>query len=117
MAFDAYDAFLAVEAPIRVFKGKPIVNTVFVYANDDDTAYDFSGQVGYGLRVWDGRAKNKLLYEWTQGSGLTLVSSSIYWSASTTEMNFQLGKMYYEAYSLNSGGYEIVLRYGDFIVI
>lgn len=117
MAIDSYDAFIAVEAPIRVMAGKPVVNVGFLYYDYEDAPYDFSGQVGYGLKVWDNKDKNKFLKEWVQGSGLNLSNSVIFWNASAGEMDFQKGKRYYEAYYLNSGGYEVVLRYGEFQVI
>lgn len=117
---DRVEMFAALEEDLIAYNGKAIINLSFAFFYDidgnpsDETNFDFPGYVSAYLYIYNQRLG--LLIK-TQTTQLTRSSNIILMNASVADMTFQnAGTYYYEMGYIQSGGYEVPLRYGKFFV-
>ena len=109
-----YRLFQGTEAPIEIFNGQPILDTGFQFFYDDcgtETDFDFPGFSSAYLKVYNERSGRVL-------KTITLTRQDNILVLNTEDTDFEdNGNYYYEVIYVQSGGYEIVLRFGQATVI
>jgi hypothetical protein len=94
--------YRAINYPLESYANKAIVDVSFTFTLSDGSPYDFTGNAGLFLSIYD-RKDGKLIKQWIDSKGLDLYGSTILWNErDATAMAFSLGKYYYEL------GYTIV---------
>lgn len=120
MAVDNNKTFIGDNDKLVVYNNQVIKDLVFVFVYDDDneTDFDFPQATGQAfLRIYDERL-GRQLKEWEGNLYLVIASSTIIANIPAGDLQFEeTGKLYYEVGYVQSGGYEIVLRYGELEVI
>lgn len=106
--------FQAIEYPLEIYNGQPILDTGFQFYYDDcgtDVEFDFPDYSSSYLKVYNERNGRILKTIPLTRTGNILVVNS-------TDTDFEdNGRYYYEVIMLQTGGYEQVLRYGVLTVI
>jgi hypothetical protein len=108
MASESHNTFIAEEYSLVFYTGKPLVS----FSLDCSNA-TFSGQVGYTFKIWEDGENGRLLLSLVQGTGLVLSGTNVLISTSSGQMNIPVGKYYYELSYLISGGYEVLVKFGQ----
>jgi len=102
--------------PMIVYNGLPIIDEdiqFFTVECGEEIDYVFNGYVSSFLRVY-----NERLGILIKNIGLSQSVSSLIINASVLDMTFEdNGNYYYEMGYVQSGGYEVLLRYGLFQVV
>lgn len=109
--------FIGQEASLSVFNGQAIINLPFEFVFDDcaTSDYDFPGFSSAYLKVYNERGGSLVIDLSTR---MTRSGKYLVLNASVADMTFEdYGKYEYEMGYILSGGYSIVLRYGEFIVL
>lgn len=108
--------YRAINYPLESYSGKAVVNATFTFILQDGSPYDFTGQDGLFLSIFDIR-DGRLLKQWTDLGGLTLSQNVITWNErDPSAMVFSKGKYYYElGYTIvnYSSEDEVPLLFGD----
>jgi len=114
MALDDDLMFIAEEAELSCKNGQPILNLPIYFENSDGTDFPFPAYVSAYLNIYQGKGET-LLKSYT--SQLTRNSAIIVLNLSASDMTFgSFGKYYYELGYVYSGGYTVLLRFGNFTV-
>jgi hypothetical protein len=112
MATEYLNTYIANEVNLNFFTDKPVRNTTFVFTYDDDTDFDFPGGIGsVSLQVWEDDEDGKRLYNWTTQTEITVSGNVVF--LNTADLNLEAGKYYYELGYVTTGGYEILLMFGE----
>lgn len=110
--------FIAENEGLKFYNGQAVIDLAFAfyYDDEDETEFDFPMDAGsYFLRVLDERSGRELKEYTTQ---LTRNSNKLVMNCSVSDMTFEdLGIYYCEMGYIRSGGYEEILRYGEFVTI
>lgn len=110
--------FIAENEGLKFYNGQAVIDLVFAfyYDDEDESEFDFPQDSGnYFLRVLDERQGRELK---EYNSQLTKTSNKLIMNCSVSDMTFEdLGIYYYEMGYIRSGGYEEILRYGEYITI
>ena len=124
MAQDRIDLFAALDEDLEWYNGKALLNfpISFYYPDSDNPSqigavYDFPGYVSSYWKIFNrrqGKTLKSFTTQVTRSSNVLLLNCSV--SDMTFEDNIQTAKYYYEMGYIQTGGYEIPLRYGDFYV-
>jgi hypothetical protein len=106
---ETVQGFTAENKNLKIYNTKAVIDLVF-------SSFDFTGDSGsYFLRVLDERLGTEIKEYISQ---LTRNDNSLVFNASVSDMTFHdNGRYYYELGYIRSGGYEELLRYGEFIVV
>ena len=101
---------------IQVYNGHPIIDYPITFTYEDmGEAYAFNGFSSAFFRIFDGRGPKKVKNFTSQ---VSRNAGNLVINCSSSDMTFSItGKYYYEIGYVRSGGYEIVLQYGELIVI
>lgn len=103
------------EKPLEVYNGHPLIDYAITFVYEDGGIYPFIGYSSAFFRVFDGRQMKRVKNFTTQ---VTRNANNLVLNCSSSDMTFPVnGKFYYEVGYVRSGGYEIVLEYGQLIVI
>lgn len=106
--------FQAIEYPLEIYNNQPILDTGFQFYYDDcgtDVEFDFPGYISSYLRVFNERGGRTI-----KDIPLTRTGNILVINSTDTEFEDN-GKYYYEVGYLQTGGYELPLRYGNATVI
>lgn len=107
--------FIAQELELEIFNAKAIIDQAFrfIFDDEDETIYNFPDYSSAFIQVYDERY-GQLIKTIT---GLSRTSNTLILNASVSDMTFDdLGNYFYIMGYVRSGGYEIPLRFGKFIV-
>lgn len=108
--------FKGVEEPIEVYNGVAVIDEAiefFTEECDTETDFTFPGYVSSYWRVYNERS-GRLIKNYT----LTQSGSSLIINNSVLDMTYEdNGMYYYEIGYVQTGGYEVPLRYGQQRVI
>ena len=115
-----FKLFDAEETPLEVFNGKAIIDQEIQFVVDEcetdeveEAAYTFPGYVSSYMRIYNERLGLLIRTIVLSQSGGSLIVN-----ASVADMTFDAtGNYWYEIGYLQSGGYEIALRYGILKVV
>ncbi len=101
---------------IQVYNRHPIIDYPINFTYEDTGEdYAFNGFSSAFFRIFDGRVTKKVK-DFT--SQVSRNAGNLVINCSSSDMTFtNTGKYYYEIGYVRSGGYEIVLQYGELIVI
>lgn len=117
MALEVTQTFFGEQDEIKVKNREALIDVAIVclYDDEDETDFDFPGYESAYFRVYDG-IDQKRVKNFT--SQVARSAQTLILNCSESDMSFnRRGKYYYEIGYVRSGGYEMVLRYGDLIVI
>lgn len=108
--------FDAVDEPLEVYNGQAIIDKAIEFFTEEcdvETDFAFPGYLSSYFRVFNERLGREIKDIALSQSGASLVIN-----ASALDMTFEdNGVYYYEIGYVQTGGYEIVLRYGKLTVI
>lgn len=102
------------EYPLEIYNAQPILDTGFQFYYDDcgtDVEFDFPGYVSSYLKVYNER-NGRLL----KNIPLTRTSNILVVNSTDTDFDDN-GKYFYEVGYIQTGGYDLVLRYGNATVL
>lgn len=119
MSTEIQRAFIGVEASLTLYGGQALLNSVFefVFNDESETPYDFPAISDTYLVISNERS-SRTLKSFSQSNGLTRSGNNLIFNASELDMTFEdYGSYFYEMGYVRTGGYEVVLRYGELIVI
>lgn len=108
--------FIAMEESLVFYNRKAVLNNAFVFFYDDDaeTIFDFAGYASAYLKVYDERS-GQLLKNFT--AQITRNSNALVMNASVADMTFDDEGTYYYEMGYVGSGYEIPLKYGEFVIV
>src|SRR5512147_912395 len=109
--------FIGQEASLSVFNGQALINSSFEFVFDDCSSsdFDFPGFSSAYLKVYNERGGSLVI---DLSSRITRSGKYLVLNASVSDMTFEdFGKYEYEMGYIRTGGYSVVLRYGEFVVI
>ena len=109
--------FIGQEASLSIFNGQAVIDLPFEFVLNDCTESDFSfpGFSSAYLTIYNERRGNLLI---DLSSRMTHSGKFLVLNASAADMTFEdLGKYEYEMGYIQTGGYSVVLRYGEFMVL
>lgn len=104
------------EKDLKVYNAHPLIDypIEFIY-EDDETGYAFTGFSSAFFRVYDSRQMKRIKNFTNQ---VSRNSNFLVLNCSVTDMTFSnRGRYYYEIGYVRSGGYDIVLQFGELQVI
>lgn len=108
--------FKGVDEPLEVYNGVAIIDEAIEFFTEEcdiQTDFDFQGYVSSYFRVYNERLGIQI-----KDIALSQSGSSLIINASVLDMTFEdNGMYYYEIGYVQSGGYEVLLRYGQLRVI
>ena len=104
------------EKPLQVYNGHALIDYAITYNYEEDNgAYQFIGFSSAFFRVYDSRSSKRVKNFTSQ---VSRNANNLVLNCSTSDMTFTTkGKFYYEIGYVRSGGYEIILNYGELTVI
>lgn len=109
--------FASDEEDLRIYNGQAMLNEtiLFFYDDEDETDYDFPAYSSAFFRVYNSRG-GKLIKNFT--TQVSRSSNALILNCSVLDMTFtETGKRYYEIGYVRSGGYDIILRFGNGTII
>ena len=113
---DIHHEFIAYKKDIVFYAGKLVRNKRHAFWDKYGNPWNFSEAVGYTFNIWEEREGGRLMIEWTSPTNLTLSASNmneILLNAPSTDTAIERGKYYYEIEYLISGGYSVLIAYGE----
>lgn len=113
---DIYNEFIAQEKDLVFYQGKSILNKRHAFFDINLNEWDFSTATGFTFKIWEEREGGLLMISWTSPTNLTLSTSNtneILLNAPSTDTSIERGKYYYEIEYLLSGGYSVLIAYGQ----
>lgn len=115
MAIEQAYGFYGSEQRLIFFNRQAVLNLAIEFLYSDDSSFDFPGFSSAYLIVYDERSGTTIK---SFASQVTRNSDNLVLNLSESDMTFDdEGKYYFELGYIKSGGYEQVLRYGEFKVI
>jgi len=110
--------FIGSNDSLNVLNGQAIINgsILFFYDDCDESEFDFPNYAGLFMIVSNER-DGSVIKSFSSTTGLSRSGNAIIINLSVLDMTFtDAGKYYYELGYIISGGYEQILRYGEFNV-
>ena len=112
---DIHNEFIAQEKALVFYKGKAILDKRHAFYDINNDPWNFSEAIGYTFKIWEEREEGRLMIDW-DSDNLTLsasITNEILLNAPASDTNIERGKYYYEIEYLVTGGYSILLAYGQ----
>lgn len=112
---DIHNEFIAQEKDLVFYAGKAILNKRHAFYDINQDPWDFSSATGFTFKVWEEREGGLLMIDW-DSDNLSLSTSNeneILLNAPSFDTSIERGKYYYEMEYLVTGGYSILLAYGQ----
>lgn len=114
MALDSDLTFIADNADLDAYNGVSILNLGIYFMNSDGTPFGFAGYISAYMNVFQARGESQLKSFTSQ---ITRNANCFVLNLSVSDMTFpDNGKYYYEMGYIQSGGYQIPLRYGNLFI-
>lgn len=113
---DIHNEFIANEKQLVFIAGKAVLNKRHAFFDILGDPWNFSAAVGYVFNIWEEREGGAHMIAWTSPTNLTLSTSDtneILLNAPSIDTSIERGKYYYEIEYLISGGYSILIAYGQ----
>lgn len=109
---DIHNEFIAQRKDLVFYAGKSVLNKrhAFYDVNGDD--WSFALATGYTFKIWEEREDGLLLIDWDD-TNLTNSGNEIILNAPSGDTDIERGKYYYEMEYLVSGGYSVLIAYGE----
>lgn len=112
---DIHNEFIAQEKALTFYSGKPILNKRHAFYDICGDPWDFSEAIGFTFKIWEEREGGRLMIDWGDDN-ITLSeshSNELLLNSLASEANIERGKYYYEIEYLLSGGYTVLIGYGE----
>jgi hypothetical protein len=113
---DIHNEFIAQEKALVFYAGKAILNKRHAFYDINNDPWNFSAATGYTFKIWEEREGGRLMIDWDSPTNLTLSAvetNEIILNAPSTDTSIERGKYYYEMEYIVSGGYSILIAYGE----
>lgn len=113
---DIYNEFIAQEKDLVFYTGKAILNKRHAFYDINGDPWNFDAATGYTFKIWEEREGGLQVIDWTSPTNLTLSAvhtHEILLNAPSTDTDIEIGKYYYEIEYIISGGYTILIAYGQ----
>lgn len=113
---DIHDEFIAQQKALVFYAGKAVLNKRHAFFDINGDPWNFSSAVGYTFKIWEEREGGRLMISWTSPTNLELSTTNtneIILNAPVDDTSIERGKYYYEIEYLISGGYSILIAYGQ----
>lgn len=121
MAVDRTYGFIGENDAVTFYNGQAVIDLawIFFYDDEEETDFDFQGYSSAFLRIYADRVNGvhgKRIKNFT--TQLTRNQNVLVQNCSVTDMTFSVGGKYkFEIGYVRSGGYDIILRYGQVEII
>lgn len=112
---DIHNEFIANQKDLVFYAGKAILNRRHAFFDINGDPWDFSDAIGFTFRIWEEREEGDLMINWGDDN-ITLSGSNgneFILNSNATETSIERGKYYYEIEYLVSGGYTVLIGYGE----
>lgn len=110
---DIHNEFIAQEKDLVFYAGKAILNRRHVFFDINGEQWDFSDAIGFTFRIWEEREGGLLMIDWTDDNLTLSPPNEVILNSTAEETTIELGKYYYEIEYLVSGGYSVLIAYGE----
>lgn len=113
---DVHHEFIAQQKALVFYAGKPVLNKRHAFYDINGDQWNFSSAVGFTFKIWEEREGGLLMISWISPTNLTLSTSDtneIILNAPVSDTTIERGKYYYEIEYLISGGYSVLIAYGE----
>lgn len=113
---DIHNEFIATEKQLVFIAGKAVLNKRHAFFDINEDPWNFSSATGYTFKIWEEREGGLLMIDWISPTNLTLSATNtneIILNAPSIDTTIERGKYYYEIEYLISGGYSILIAYGQ----
>lgn len=110
---DVHNEFIAQEKTLVFYAGKPVINKRHAFFDIDGNPWPFTDATGFTWNIWEERDGGIKLIAWTSPDNLSSADNEIILNASAESTNIGIGRYYYEIEYLISGGYPILIAYGQ----
>lgn len=110
---DIHNEFIAQEKDLVFYSGKAILNKRHAFYDRNGNAWVFNDVAGFTFKIWEEREGGLLMIDWTYPANLSYSGNEITLNAPSTDTDIDIGKYYYEIEQITSGGYSILLAYGQ----
>ena len=112
---DIHNEFIAQQKDLVFYSGKAILNKRHAFFDINGDPWDFSQATGYTFKIWEEREGGRLMIDWGDDN-ITLSgsdSNELLLNSLAGETDIERGKYYYEIEYLLSGGYTVLIGYGE----
>lgn len=113
---DIHNEFIAQKKRLVFYAGKAVLNKRHAFFDINEDPWNFSAATGFTFKIWEEREGGQLMITWTSPTNLTLSTTNtneIILNAPAIDTTIERGKYYYEIEYLLSGGYSVLIAYGE----
>lgn len=109
---DINNEFIAQKKDLVFYAGKAIINKRHAFYDINGDPWNFSFATGFSFRVWEEREGGWLMIDW-DSSNITASGNELFLNSQAEITDIERGKYYYEIEYTISGGYGILIAYGE----
>lgn len=111
---DIHNEFIAQEKNLVFYAGKPIINKRHAFYDVTGEGFNFPEDTGeYRWNVWEEREGGIQLIAWSSPQNLSRSGHELILNSSAELTDIEKGKYYYEIEYIITGGYPVLLAYGQ----
>lgn len=110
---DTHNEFIANKKDVVFYTGKAILNKVHAFFDVDGSDWNFSLATGFTFKIWEEREGGLLMISWTSPTNLAVSGNELTLNSPASDTNIERGKYYYEIEYLLSGGYTVLIAFGE----
>ena len=111
---DIHNEYIAEEKDIVFYAGKPVLNRQHKFYDVNGDPWSFSLATGFSFKIWQEREGGLLMIEWYSDTyNLANSENIIFLNAPGEDTDIELGKYYYEIEYTVSGGYGVLIAFGE----
>jgi|SRR5690606_5326541 hypothetical protein len=109
---DINNEFIAQKKDLVFYAGKAIINKRHAFYDINGNPWNFSFATGFSIRIWEEREDGLLMIYWDD-TNITAIGHELILNSQADVTNIERGKYYYEIEYTISGGYGILIGYGE----
>jgi len=111
---DIHNEFIARQKSLVFYRGKAILNKVHRFFDINGDAWNFSDATGFTFKIWEEREGGLQVVDWSSPINLANNLNDIILNAPVVDTaSIGIGKYYYEIEYITSGGYPVLVGYGE----
>lgn len=109
---DISNEYIANKKDLSFYAGKGISNREHTFYDVNGDLWEFTDAVGFTFKIWEERDGGLLMISWGS-SELAPTGNGFRLTSPPTTTDIERGKYYYEIEYLVSGGYSVLIAYGQ----